>query len=71
MSTKRILVLGGGFDGSRAQSGRLRKLDEIGQRPDPVEVKLGRRALRMSVIARPLPKFMALVQPWALTRGHT
>jgi NADH:quinone reductase (non-electrogenic) len=43
MSTKRILVLGGGFAGLWSAVGAARKLDEIGQGPDAVEVTLVNR----------------------------
>jgi NADH:ubiquinone reductase (H+-translocating) len=43
MSTKRILVLGGGFAGLWSAVGAVRKLDESGQRPDAVEVTLVNR----------------------------
>jgi NADH:ubiquinone reductase (H+-translocating) len=41
--TKRILVLGGGFAGLWSAVGAARKLDEIGQGPDAVEVTLVNR----------------------------
>ena len=40
MSAKRILVLGGGFAGLWSALGAARKLDELGQGPDAVEVTL-------------------------------
>ena len=43
MSAKRILVLGGGFAGLWSAIGAARKLDEIGQGPDAVEVTLVNR----------------------------
>jgi NADH dehydrogenase len=43
MSAKRILVLGGGFAGLWSAVGAARKLDEIGQGPDAVEVTLVNR----------------------------
>jgi NADH:ubiquinone reductase (H+-translocating) len=43
MSTKRILILGGGFAGLWSAVGAARKLDEIGQGPDAVEVTLVNR----------------------------
>jgi len=43
MSAKRILVLGGGFAGLWSAVGAARKLDEIGLRPDEVEVSLVNR----------------------------
>jgi NADH:quinone reductase (non-electrogenic) len=43
ISTKRILVLGGGFAGLWSAVGAARKLDEIGQGPDAVEVILVNR----------------------------
>jgi NADH:ubiquinone reductase (H+-translocating) len=43
MSTKRILVLGGGFAGLWSAVGAARKLDEIGQSSDAIEVTLVNR----------------------------
>lgn len=40
MSARRILVLGGGFAGLWSAVGAARKLDELGQGPDAVEVTL-------------------------------
>lgn len=40
MGIKRILVLGGGFAGLWSAVGAARKLDELGQRPEAVEVTL-------------------------------
>jgi NADH dehydrogenase len=40
MSVKRILVLGGGFAGLWSAVGAARKLDELSQGPDAVEVTL-------------------------------
>ena len=43
MSTKQIVVLGGGFAGLWSVVGTARKLDEAGQGPDAVEVTLVNR----------------------------
>jgi NADH dehydrogenase len=40
MSVKRILVLGGGFAGLWSAVGAARKLDELNQTPDAVELTL-------------------------------
>src|SRR6476659_3016244 len=43
MNAKRVLVLGGGFAGLWSAVGAARKLDELGQGPDAVEVTLVNR----------------------------
>ena len=52
MSPKRILVLGGGFAGLWSAVGAARKLDELGQGPDAVEVSLVNRDAFHSIRVR-------------------
>jgi NADH:ubiquinone reductase (H+-translocating) len=52
MSTKQILVLGGGFAGLWSAVGAARKLDELGQAPDAVEVTLVNRDAFHSIRVR-------------------
>ena len=40
MGPKRVVVLGGGFAGLWSAVGAIRKLDELGCRPESVEVTL-------------------------------
>ncbi len=52
MSAKRILVLGGGFAGLWSAVGAARKLDELGQGPDAVDVTLVNRDAFHSIRVR-------------------
>ena len=52
MSTRRILVLGGGFAGLWSAVGAARKLDEVGQGPDAIEVTLVNRDAFHSIRVR-------------------
>ena len=52
MSAKRILVLGGGFAGLWSAVGAARKLDELGQGPDAVDVALVNRDAFHSIRVR-------------------
>jgi NADH dehydrogenase len=52
MSTKHIVVLGGGFAGLWSAVGAARKLDEVGQGPDAVEVTLVNRDAFHSIRVR-------------------
>src|SRR6516165_10386954 len=52
MSAKRILVLGGGFAGLWSAVGAARKLDELGEGPDTVEVTLVNRDAFHSIRVR-------------------
>ena len=52
MSVKRILVLGGGFAGLWSAVGAARRLDELGQGPDAVEVTLANRDAFHSIRVR-------------------
>ena len=52
MSVKQILVLGGGFAGLWSAVGAARKLDELGQGPDAVEVTLANRDAFHSIRVR-------------------
>ena len=52
MSAKRILVLGGGFAGLWSAVGAARKLDELGQSPDAVDVTLVNRDAFHSIRVR-------------------
>ena len=51
MNIRRILVLGGGFAGLRSALGATRKLDEIGQVPDAVELTPWSTATRSAASA--------------------
>jgi hypothetical protein len=67
MSAKRILMLGGGFAGLWSAVGAARKLDELGQGPDAVEVTLVNRDAFHGTLAS--PPFSFGIDRWVARAG--